>query len=169
MAFRAPICPLAQSVGRGLGKIMSVDEENPLLFITGSRHAGLTLLTSIQGYSKVLQQEMSVTHQKALQVILDCCEIPWASWISLTRIIEQNDHEKAIEILSQVDGTGQSYLEQNFINKSLASLEIAKKESGGILEQAQQLTDDQRFFIEIIDENCEREIEVWKEIALYFS
>jgi hypothetical protein len=73
------------------------------------------------------------------------------------------------EILSQVDDAGQSYLEQNFINKSLASLEIAKKESSKILEQAQQLSDEQRFYVEIIDKDCEREIEVWKEIALYFS
>jgi hypothetical protein len=48
-------------------------------------------------------------------------------------------------------------------------LETAKKESGAILEQAQQLSDEQRFYVEIIDKNCEREIDVWEEIALHFS
>jgi len=152
---------------------MSVDEENPLLFIIGCRHAGLTLLTSIKGYSSVLQKnvvgEMSDVHRKALQTIFDCCETPWTSWISLTEIIERNDYEKANEILSQIDGTGQSYLERNFISKSLLSLDVAKKESGAILEQAQQLSDEQRHLVEIIDNNCKREIEVWKEIALHFS
>jgi hypothetical protein len=152
---------------------MSKYEKRPPMFITGSRHAGLTLLTSIKGYSSVLQNniigEMSDAHRKALQVIFDCCNTPWESWITLTELIDQNEHEKVIEILSKVDETGQSYLERNFIRKSLMSLEIAQNESSAILEQAQQLNDDQRSYVEIINKNCQREIEVWKEIAEYFS
>ena len=74
-----------------------------------------------------------------------------------------------MEILSQVDDIGQSYLERNFIYKSLASTEIAEDATSTILEQAERLTEEQRHYIEIIHENCQREIEVWKEIAEYFS
>lgn len=49
------------------------------------------------------------------------------------------------------------------------SLEIAQNELSAILEQAKQLNDEQRFNVEIINKNCQRQIEVWKEIAEYFS
>jgi hypothetical protein len=128
---------------------------------------------SIKGYSSVLHKnivgEMSDAHRKALKIVFDCCDIPWESWATLTELIEQSEDEKVMEILSQVDNTGQSYLEQNFIRKSLASMEIAKTESSTILQQAEQLTDEQRLYVEIINKNCQREIEVWKEIAEYFS
>ncbi|MCL4259224.1 MAG: hypothetical protein KJZ52_01240, partial [Anaerolineales bacterium] len=88
---------------------MTIEKPSPR-FIIGSRHAGLTLLTSIKGYSSVLQKnvigEISDTHRKALKVIFDCCETPWESWITLTKLIEQNEEEKVLEILCQVDGTG---------------------------------------------------------------
>ena len=148
---------------------MPKNKKRSTSFIIESRHAGLTLLTSIRGYSSILQNniigKVSDAHQKALQVIFDCCEIPWESWITLTELIEQNDDEKVIEILSQLDGTGQSYLERNFVSKSLASLEIAQRESSTILEQVQQLTDEQRTYVEIIDKNCRHEINIWNEIA----
>jgi len=152
---------------------MPKKEKRSTSFIIESRHAGLTLLTSIRGYSSTLQTniigEVSDAHRKALQVIFDCCETPWKSWITLTELIENNEDEKVIEILSQIDGTGQSYLNRNFVCTSLASLEIAKRESTTILEQTQQLTDEQRFYVEIIDKNCRREIDVWEEIALVTS
>jgi len=113
--------------------------------------------------------EMSDAHRKALKVIFYCCDIPWESWATLTLLIEENEEEKVMEILSQVDGTGQSYLERNFIRKSLESMEIAENESSTILQQAEQLTDEQRFYTEIIHKNCQGEIDVWKEIAEYFS
>lgn len=74
------------------------------MFITGSRHAGLTLSTSIKGCSAVLQHniigEMSDAHRKALQVIFDCGDVPWESWVTLTELIDQNEHEEVMEILS---------------------------------------------------------------------
>jgi hypothetical protein len=159
-------------LGAGSGNIMSVDEENPLLFIIGCGHTGLELLTVIKAFSSVLQEnsfgEMSDGHRKSLQVILDCCETPWSSWLSLTELIRRNDYEKANEILSQIDGTGQSCLERNFVSNSLLSLGVAKKEIGAILQQAQQLSDKQRDLVERIDNSCKREIDVWKEIAEYF-
>ena len=148
------------------------DEKSPQ-YIIGARHAGLTLLSSIKGYASVLQKnivgEMSDAHQKVLQVIFDCCETPWESWITLTELIEKNENEKVIEVLSQVDSTGRSYLERNFIDKSIASIDVAKKYSSAILKEAQQLSDDQKNFLEIIDNNCKREIDIWKEIAEHFS
>ncbi len=112
---------------------------------------------------------MSDAQRKALKVIFDCCNIPWESWATLTLLIEQNEDEKVMEILTQVDDTGQSYLERNFIRKSLESMEIAENESSTILQQAEQLTNEQRFYVEIIHKNCQGEIDVWKEIAEYFS
>ena len=58
---------------------------------------------------------MSEAHRKALKTIFNCCDIPSESWTTLTELIEQNEDEKVIQILSQVDNTGQSYLERNFI------------------------------------------------------
>ena len=152
---------------------MSTNENRSPLFITGSSHVGLTLLTSIKGFSSILRASVlggtNDVHRQALQVIFDCCDTPWKSWISLSELIEQNEGEKVIEILSQVDDTGQSYLERNFIRKSLASMEIAQNQSNTILEQAQQLNDEQKLYVEIINKNCRQEIDVWKEIAEYFS
>ena len=72
---------------------MSKNEEHSPQFIIGSRHAGLTLLTSIKGYASVLQNkilgEISEVHRKALQDIIEYCEAPWESWIALTELIEQ--------------------------------------------------------------------------------
>jgi hypothetical protein len=66
----------------------SKHEENPLLFIIERRHAGLTLLTSIKGYSSILQKDIlgdiSDEHRKALQIIYDCCETPWMNWVDLS-------------------------------------------------------------------------------------
>ena len=79
-------------------------EKRTPMFITGSRHAGLTLSTSIKGCSAVLQHniigEMSDAHRKALQVIFDCGDVPWESWVTLTELIDQNEHEEVMEILS---------------------------------------------------------------------
>ena len=151
---------------------MSIKKPSPR-FIIGSRHLGLTLLTSIKAYSSILQKdvlgEISDTNREALKVIIDCCETSWECWSTLTEIIEQNEEDQILDILYQADKSGKSYLERNFIQKSIASLEIAKKEANKILEQAQKLTDEQNRFVKMIDENCEREIGVWKEIALYFS
>ena len=134
---------------------------------------GRSCLVSIQGYSKVLYKnivgEMSDAHRKALKTICSCCDTPAESWTTLSELIEQNEDERVMEILSQVNDTGQSYLERNFIRPSLASMEIAEAESSIILQQAEQLTHDQRFYVEIIHKNCQREIDVWKEIAEYFS
>jgi hypothetical protein len=133
---------------------------------------GRSCLVSIQGYSAILHKnlvgEMSEDHRNTLKAIFDCCNIPSESWTILTELIEQNEDEKVMEILSQVDDTGQSYLERNFIHTSLAYMEIAEAKSSTILQQAGQLTDEQRFYVEIIYKNCQREIEVWKEIAEYF-
>jgi hypothetical protein len=152
---------------------MSINEKRSPWVIIGFRHPGRSFLVSIKGYSSVLQKnivgEMSEAHRKSLKVIFDCCDTPWESWATLTELIEQNEDEKSIEILSQIDDTGQSYLERNFIRKSIASMEIAQNESSTILQQAEQLTEEQRFYVEIIDKNCQREIEVWKEVAEYFS
>lgn len=134
---------------------------------------GRAFITSIKGYSKILQEniagEMSDVHRKALKVIFDCCEVPSESWAILTELIEHNDEDKAMEILNQVDSAGQSYIERDFIRRSIASMEIVQNESSAILQQSNQLTEDQRLFVEIINNNCQREIEVWKEIAEYFS
>jgi hypothetical protein len=127
----------------------------------------------MQGYSTVLHKnifgEMNDAHRKALEVILDCCDTAWKSWINLCEFIEQNEEERAMEILLQVDGVGQSYLERNFILTSLAAMEIAEDQSSTILQQAELLTEEQKFYVEIVHNNCQREIEVWKEIAEYFS
>ena len=152
---------------------MSQNDKKSPQYIIGSRHAGLTLLSSIKGYASVLQKniagEMSDAHRKALQVIFDCCETPWESWWDISELIEKNDDEKVIEILNQEDNTGKSYLERNFIATSIASMDVAIKYSSAILREAEQLSNDQRKFIEIIDNNCKREIDVLKEIAEYFS
>ena len=99
---------------------MSTNEKRSPLFIIGSRHLGLTLLTSIKGFSSILQTdvigEMRDAHRQAFKVIFDCCDTPWKSWITLSQLIEQNEDEKVTEILSQVDETGQSYLERHFIS-----------------------------------------------------
>ena len=112
--------------------------------------------------------EMSDAHRKALKVVSTCCDALEKSWVTLSELIEQNEDEKVMEILSQVDDAGQSHLERNFINKALASMETAQNMSSSILQQAEQLTDKQRLHVEIIHENCQREIEVWKEIAEYY-
>jgi hypothetical protein len=152
---------------------MTTNEQRSPSFIIGCRHGGRSFLTAIKGYSSILQNEIvgevSGIHRKALQVIFDCCDTPTESWHILTELIEQNEGEKVMEILSQADETGQSYLEQKFISKSLAAMEIARNESSTILLQSEQLTDEQRHYVEIIHNNCQREIEVWKEIAEYFS
>jgi len=152
---------------------MSIIEKRSPLFIIGSRHMGRSFLVSIRGYSAILQNnvfgEMSDAHRQALKVVFDCCDTPIESWNTLSELIEQNDAEKAMEILSQVDNSGQSYLHRNFISKSLASMEIARNASSTILQKAEQLTEDQRVYVEIIHKNCQGEIEVWKEIAEYFS
>ena len=151
---------------------MSIKKPSPR-FIIGSRHLGLTLLTSIKAYSSILQKdvlgEISDTNREALKVIIDCCETSWECWSTLTEIIEQNEEDQILDILYQADKSGKSYLERNFIQKSIASLEIAKKEANRILEQAQKLTDEQNRFVTMIGKNCEHEINVWKEIASYFS
>lgn len=150
---------------------MSIKKPSPR-FIIGSRHLGLTLLTSIKAYSSILPKdvlgEISDTNREALKVIIDCCETSWECWSTLTKIIEQNEEDQTLDILYQADKSGKSYLERNFIQKSIASLEIAKKEANRILEQAQKLTDEQNRFVTMIGENCEHEINVWKEIASYF-
>jgi hypothetical protein len=152
---------------------MSMTEKRSPSFIIGSRHMGRSYLVSIKGYSAILQKnvvgEMSDTHRQALKIVFDCCDTPIQSWNTLSELVEQNNDEKAMEILSQVDDTGQSLLERNFISKSLSSMEIARNASSAILRQAEQLTDEQRFYVEIIHKNCQGEIEVWKEIAEYFS
>jgi len=151
---------------------MPTNEKRSPRFIIGCRHEGRSFLVSIKGYSSILQKkvigEISDDHRKGLKVIFDCCNIPWESWTTLSELIEQNQEEKVAEILNQVDNTGQSYLERNFIRKSLASMEVAQKESSTILQQAEQLTDEQRFYVEIINKHCQNEIEIWKEIAEYF-
>jgi len=111
---------------------------------------------------------MSIAHKEALKVVSSCCDILDKNWVTLSELVEQYEEERVMEILSQVDATGQSYLERNFINKSLASMETAQNMSSSILHQAEQLTDKQRVHVEIIHDNCQREIEVWKEIAEYY-
>jgi hypothetical protein len=152
---------------------MSLDEKRSPSFIIGSRHMGRGFLLPIKTYSVVLQLngfgEMSDAHNKALKVVSTCCDDIDRNWVTLSELIEQNDEEKAMEILGQVDATGQSYLERNFINKSLASMENAQKALRTILEQIDQLTDDQRLHVEIIHQDCQREIEIWKEVAEYYS
>ena len=152
---------------------MSKHEENPLSFIIDRRHAGLTLLTSIKGYSSILQKDIlgdiSNETRKALRIIYDCCEIPWMSWVDLSDLIEQNKSEKALEILGQLDNTEKSFLVRSFISKSLASLEIAEKQASAILKESHNLSDEQLKYAEIIEHNCTREIDIWKEIALHFS
>ncbi|MFN8398739.1 MAG: hypothetical protein U0X74_01895 [Anaerolineales bacterium] len=151
---------------------MTIEKPSPR-FIIGSRHAGLSRLTSINAYSTILQKgilgEISDTQRKALIVISDCCETSWECWKTLTKLIEQNEDDKAIEILCQTDTSGQSYLEKNFIQKSISCLEIAKKEVSSILEKAQNLTDEQRHYVEMIDNNCQHEIDIWIEVSLYYS
>ena len=152
---------------------MSSNEKRSPSFIIGSRHMGRSYLTSIKTYSSWLQTnvigKMSDAHGKALKIVFDCCDIPRESWETLSELIEQNDGEKVMKTLSQVDHTGQSYLERNFINKSLASMEIAQNALRTILEQIEQLTEEQRLHVEIIYKDCQREIDVWKEVAEYYS
>jgi len=152
---------------------MSINEERSPSFIIGSRHAGRSLLVSIKGYSAILQhnavREMSDAHRQAMKVVFDCCDTPAECWNTLSELIEQNGDAKAMEILSQVDDSGQSFLERDFISKSLASMEIARNVSSDILQKAEHLTEEQRLYVEFIHKNCQGEIEVWKEIAEYFS
>lgn len=151
---------------------MSIKKPSPR-FIIGSRHAGLSRLNSIKAYSNILQKdilgEISNTQRKGLIVISDCCETSWECWETLTRLIEQNEDDKTLEILRQTDTSGKSYLERNFIQKSILSLKIAKKEVICILEHAQNLTDEQKKYVEMIGDNCQHEIDIWKEISFYYS
>jgi hypothetical protein len=149
----------------------SESEGYPFIFITW-RHAGLTLLTSIKGYSSVLQNkilgEVSNTQRKALQMIHESCESPWESWLAFKELMEQNKYEKVVETLKQVDDTGQSYLETQFANKALASLETMQQQLLIIQNEAQNLSDEQRKYIEIINDNCKREMDLWKEVIAYY-
>jgi hypothetical protein len=152
---------------------MSMNEKRSPSFIIGSRHAGRSFLVSIKGYSSILHKnilgEMSDVHRQALKVIFDCCDIPAECWETLSELIEQNEEEQVMAILNQVDNTGQNYLGRSFICKSIESMEIAKNEASTILQQAAQLTDEQRIHVEIVHKHCQDEIEVWKEIGEYFS
>jgi hypothetical protein len=47
-------------------------------------------------------------------------------------------------------------------------MEIAQNALRTILEQIEKLTDDQRLFVEFVHKGCQREIEVWKEVAEYY-
>jgi hypothetical protein len=149
----------------------SESEGYPFIFITW-RHAGLTLLTSIKGYSSVLQNkilgEVSNAQRKALQMIHESCESPWESWLAFIELMEQNKYGNVVETLKQVDNTGQSYLETQFVNKALVSLETMQQQLLIIQNEAQNLSDEQRKYIEIINDNCKREIALWKEVIAYY-
>jgi hypothetical protein len=151
---------------------MSLSEKHSPSFIIGSRHAGRSYLVSIVSYSSILQLnvfgEMSDAHRNALKVVSKCCDTPDQGWKVLSEMVEQNGDERAMEILSQVDDSGQSYLERNFISKSIESMEIARNASGNILQQAEQLSEDQRLYVEMINKNCQSEIDVWKDLAEYY-
>ena len=126
----------------------SESEGYPFIFITW-RHAGLTLLTSIKGYSSVLQNkilgEVSNAQRKALQMIHESCKSPWESWLAFIELMEQNKYGNVVETLKQVDNTGQSYLETQFVNKALVSLETMQQQLLIIQNEAQNLSDEQRY------------------------
>ena len=147
--------------------------ESALDFIIEYRQAGVTLLNSIKGYSSILRKngvgEVSEVHGKELQVISDCCEIPWEKWIALTKLINHNKPENAIAILREADDTGKSNIQRNFIDKAIQSLEIVVAESTAILKEPQLLSDEQLKYVEFIKNDCRREIEIWKEMASHFS
>ena len=150
-----------------------MNHESALDFIIEYRQAGLTLLNSIKGYSSILRKKgvgkVSDFHGKKLRVISDCCEIPWEKWIALTELIDHNEPENAIAILRETDETGKSNIQRNFIDKAIQSLEIVIAESTALLKEPQLLSNEHLKYVEIIKNDCRREIEIWKEMASHFS
>ncbi len=137
------------------------------------RHAGASLLTSMQGYSTLLltgaMGSLSATQREALQSICDNCAPPRESWQAVHELIHHEQPDEVIRILSQVDHNGQSYLKMQIVDKALAALTNIQKEITFLRTRAEQLTAEQHQMVEIINTSCEREIRLWQEVIAYFD